>query len=99
MALEDRFDSMPQESADLIQRDDTGPIVFWILKRLYVLVRERWTTSDPGTVGSSPRPGNVWSILRSGRTELDRQRESARDGFSSSNLVGMPRDEGYGSSR
>ena len=98
MALEDRFDSMPQESADLIQRDDTGPIVFWILKRLRASPRE---VDDfrSGTVGSSPRPGNVWSILRSGRTELDRQRESARDGFSSSNLVGMPRDEGYGSSR
>ena len=33
-ALEDQVDPMPQEPADLIQRDDTGPNLFWILKRL-----------------------------------------------------------------
>ena len=40
MALEDQFDPMPQEPADLIQRDDTGPILFWILKRLRASPRE-----------------------------------------------------------
>jgi hypothetical protein len=40
MALEDQVDPMPQEPADLIQRDDSGPILFWILKRLRANPRE-----------------------------------------------------------
>jgi hypothetical protein len=72
---------------DLIQRDDTGPIFSWILKRLRAGPREL-DDFRFGTVGSSPRLRNVWSILRSGRTALDRHRESASDGFSSSTPCG-----------
>ena len=87
MALEDQVDPMPQEPADLIQRDDTGTELV-LDPEAPTLARESWTTSDSGTVGSSPRMRTVWSILRSGRTERDRHRQSARDGFSSSTPCG-----------
>ena len=84
MALEDQFDPMPQEAADLIQRDDTGPIFSWILKRLRASPRELddFRFGHRRLFPEAAEP--LWSILRSGRTELDRHRESARDGFSSS---------------
>jgi hypothetical protein len=74
MALEDQFDLTPQEPADFIQRDHTGPILFWILKRPRASPREL----DDFRFGHRrlfPKAAERLDILRSGRTELDRHRE------------------------
>jgi hypothetical protein len=40
MALVEQFDPLPQELADLIQRDDTGEVLSWIRQRLNASQRD-----------------------------------------------------------